>query len=64
VPVVVHHAGGTAKVMVNQRKSAGATGFVNLGTFRFEKGPAKVEILNEGTDGHVIADAARWLPVK
>lgn len=64
VPVVVHHAGGTTKVMVNQRKSAGATGFANLGTFRFEKGPAKVEILNEGTDGHVIADAARWLPVK
>ena len=64
VPVVVHHAGGTTRVMVNQRKSPGAGGFAPLGTFKLEKGIAKVEILTEGTDGHVIVDAARWLPSK
>jgi hypothetical protein len=61
---VVTHAGGEARVVMNQRKSAGKDGYTVLGTYRFARGAAKVEISNKGTDGYVIADAARWLPVR
>lgn len=64
VPVVVHHAGGEARVLVNQRRFSGKDGVTVLGTYRFGKGPAWVEISNLGTDGYVIADAVRWLPVR
>ena len=41
------------------------TAWVSLGTFRFEKGKGgSVEVGNAGADGHVIADAVQWLPVK
>jgi hypothetical protein len=64
VPVVVTHAGGEARVVMNQRKSAVKDGYTVLGTYRFARGAAKVEISNKGTDGYVIADAVRWLPVR
>ena len=64
VPVVVTHAGGEVRVVMNQRKSAGKDGYTVLGTYRFAGGAAKVEISNKGTDGYVIADAVRWLPVR
>jgi hypothetical protein len=66
VPVTVSHAGGKAVVKVNQRKPGPIDGaWVSLGTFRFEKGRGGfVEVGNAGADGHVIADAVQWLPVK
>jgi hypothetical protein len=64
VPVLVHHAGGSETITVNQRKKPPVDGvLLPLGTFRFEKGKAGfVEIGNKGTDGHVIVDAVQWLP--
>ena len=51
---------------VNQRKAGPIDGlFASVGTFAFEKGkPATVEVGNAGVDGHVIADAVQWVPVK
>lgn len=65
VPVTIRHAEGETKVLVNQKqKPAGKNNFHPLGSFRFEAGKAGwVEIGNEGTKGHVIIDAAQWLPV-
>ncbi len=61
VPVIVHHADGETKVIVNQRKPAGEKGLFPLGEFRFVAGKSGwVEIRNDGTDGHVIVDAVRW----
>jgi hypothetical protein len=63
-PVVVHSADGERTVKVNQRRAWKGRG-VLLGTFRFAAGTAGwVEVGNAGTDGHVIADAVQWLPVK
>jgi hypothetical protein len=66
VPVAIVHADGTTTVKVNQRKPPTVEqAFVSLGTFRFEKGKAgRVEVRNDGVDGHVIIDALQWLPVK
>lgn len=62
VPVIIHHADGETKVVVNQRKPAAEAGLLPLGEFRFEAGQKGwVEIRNDGTDGHVIIDAVRWL---
>ncbi|HVK17541.1 MAG TPA: FAD-dependent oxidoreductase [Fimbriiglobus sp.] len=65
-PVTVAHADGKTVVKVNQRKPGPIDrAWVSLGTFRFEKGKGgSVEIGNAGADGHVIADAVQWLPVK
>ena len=63
VPVVVHHAEGETTVYVNQQEPpSGPDGAQVLGNFRFEAGKSGwLEIRNEGTKGHVIADAAQWL---
>ena len=63
VPVIIHHADGEAKVIVNQKKKAAEKDVLQpLGTFRFEAGKTGwLEIRNEGTTGHVILDAAQWL---
>ena len=63
VPVVIHHAEGETTVYVNQQElPSGPDGVQVLGTFRFEAGKSGwLEIRNEGTKGHVIADAAQWL---
>ncbi len=64
VPVMVKSADGEKTITVNQRKAHGDTGF-SLGTFAFEKGVAGyVEIRTTGTDGHVIADAVRFVEKK
>ena len=65
VPVTVKHADGEATATVNQREKAPVQGVLYpLGVFRFEKGKTGyVEISNTGTDGHVIIDAAQWMPV-
>ena len=66
VPVIIHHADGEARVLVNQQKKAPEQGvLLPLGSYQFEKGKAGwVEVRNEGTKGHVIIDAAQWVPVK
>ena len=35
-------------------------GLLTLGTFRFEAGPAKVTVSNEGASGYVLIDAVNW----
>jgi FAD dependent oxidoreductase len=64
VPVTITHAGGTAKVKVNQRKTPPVSEtFASLGTFSFEKGKSgRVVITNEGVDGYVVIDAVVFLP--
>jgi hypothetical protein len=65
VPVKVVHAGGEVVVGVNQRKAPPLDGaWVSLGTFRFAAGTkGYIEVGNAGADGHVVIDAAQWLPV-
>ena len=64
VPVVVHHADGMKRVLVNQRrKPDDPLGFVTVGRFRFGK-DAAVVISNAGTNGHVIIDCVQFLPVR
>lgn len=61
VPVIIHHAKGEEKIMVDQKKKA-PENLLPIGEFSFEKGTSGwVEILNDGTDGHVIIDAVQWL---
>ena len=62
VPVTVRHAGGEAKVAVDQREPGKIDGIaVSLGEFEFAAGAAEVTVSNAGTDGHVIIDAVQWL---
>jgi hypothetical protein len=64
VPVTIRHADGTTTVRVDQKQGpTNEQGCVLLGTYRFAAGePACVVISNQGTDGHVIADAVQFLP--
>jgi hypothetical protein len=66
VPVVVHHASGEARLIVDQRsRPAGDGGLQPLGEFIFKKGSGGwVEIRNEGTNGHVIVDAVQFKRVE
>ena len=63
VPIDIQHTDGTSRVTVNQRQIPDIDGaFVSLGTYRFSrKQPAIVVIRTDGTDGHVIVDAAQML---
>lgn len=56
----VHHLGGTAEFLVDQRKAGGT--WVYLGTFEFAAGnDGYVELDNKGTSGQVVsADAVRF----
>ncbi len=62
IPVRVHHANGIASVKLNEKKSPpkAAAPFVSIGSFDLNE-KAAVEILNEGTTGHVIIDAVQFL---
>ncbi|MCS7465738.1 FAD-dependent oxidoreductase [Stieleria sp. ICT_E10.1] len=66
VPVQVTHADGSDSLTLNQRnKPAIEDAFRSLGRFRFDAAqPARVVIGNQLTDGYVIVDAVRFLPVK
>ncbi|HVJ47446.1 MAG TPA: FAD-dependent oxidoreductase, partial [Luteolibacter sp.] len=60
--VIIGTKGGEKVVTVNQRKKPEIDGlFTSLGTFEFGE-ESIVTISNEGSDGHVIADAVQWLP--
>jgi hypothetical protein len=63
VPVVIRHADGEAKVLLDQRKKPPVQELLqSVGTFRFEKGKAgHVEISNAGTEGFVVIDAVQWV---
>jgi hypothetical protein len=62
VPVKVIHQGGTSSFTVNQKNNGG--GWYPLGAFQVTpESSSQVIIETTGTDGFVIADAARWNPV-
>jgi len=65
VPVTVFHADGETTIHVNQREAPVLDGrFVSLGQFLFEgNGFGYALVSNEGTRGHVTADAVQFLPV-
>jgi hypothetical protein len=65
VPVSVFSADGEATIMVDQRRPGPIDGlWISLGTHRFEaNGQGFVMVSNEGTSGHVIADAVQFLPI-
>ncbi|MHC4444695.1 MAG: FAD-dependent oxidoreductase [Planctomycetota bacterium] len=64
VPVVVSHADGMDKRIVNMREDPQEPGgFLTLGTYHFDaSSDGYVEISNKDTDGYVIADAVQLLP--
>ena len=62
-PVLVHSAEGERTVRVDQRKPTAGGGPIVVGVFSFEAGESGwVELRNERTDGHVIADAVQFVP--
>jgi cytochrome c553 len=66
VPVTVFSADGDKTIEVNQQEPPPVDGrFVSLGQYNFEKnGAGFVLVSNEGTTGHVIADAVQFLAVE
>ncbi|PAY21575.1 FAD-dependent oxidoreductase [Rhodopirellula sp. SM50] len=66
VPVRITHAAGTESVTLNQRnKPSVKDAFAPLGRYQFGTGgPARVVIGNQATDGYVVVDAVRFVPVK
>ena len=65
VPVIIHHAKGETKVLVNQKLKPNGDGpFHIVGIFEFTAGKDSwVEIGNADTNGYVIVDAAQWVAV-
>ncbi len=63
-PVTVFSADGEKTVQINEKLTPPIDGrFVSLGQFRFEQnGQGFVIVANEGTQGHVIADAVQFIP--
>lgn len=66
VPVTIFSADGETTVVVNQQETPPIDGsFISLGSHRFEQnGQGFVLLSNEGTRGHVIADAVQFLPAE
>ena len=64
-PVTVFSADGEKTIRLDLRNDPPIEGrFVSLGQFRFEQNSAGfVLVANEGTKGHVTADAVQFLPV-
>jgi hypothetical protein len=64
VPVTILSAEGEKVVAVNEQEHPLIDGrFVSLGRFRFENNQGYVMVSNEGTRGHVTADAVVFLPL-
>jgi hypothetical protein len=65
VPVAVVFDGGEKTVSVDQTKQPKIDGlFHSIGKFTFKAGDGgSVTISNQGTEGHVIVDAVRFIPV-
>ncbi|MCA9136642.1 MAG: FAD-dependent oxidoreductase [Planctomycetales bacterium] len=66
VPVQIKHSDGVANVSVNQRETPPIDGtFISLGKYRFDENQsAAVVISNRSTDGYVVVDAIRFVPLK
>jgi cytochrome c553 len=66
VPVTIFSADGEKTIHINQQLEPPIEGlFVSLGQYHFEKNnQGHVLIANEGTKGHVIADAVVFIPVE
>lgn len=65
VPVTIFHADGETTIHLNQKERPADGSFASLGQFRFEgNGFGHVLVSNEGTAGHVTADAVQFLPVE
>jgi hypothetical protein len=64
VPVTVFGADGEKNLVIDMKANPPLLGrFVSLGQYRFErKGQSFVLISNEGTKGHVTADAVTFIP--
>jgi hypothetical protein len=64
VPVTVIYDGGEKTLTVDQTQQPKIDGlFHSLGRFKFRAGSeGSVTISNKGTEGHVIADAVRFIP--
>jgi hyaluronate lyase len=61
VPMTITHAGGSTALQVNQRQTGGQ--WVSLGAYTFNTGTSgKVVISSSGANGHVLADAVRFVP--
>jgi hypothetical protein len=64
VPVTILSAEGEKTLTINQQENPTIDGrFISLGQFRFENNQGYVIVANEGTKGHVTADAMLFLPV-
>jgi hypothetical protein len=63
VQVTVQHEDGQHRLAVNQRVRNTDQIFQEIGVFQFD-GLARVTLSNEGSNGHVIADAVQFLPLK
>jgi hypothetical protein len=64
VPVTIFSADGEKSVFIDMTKRPPLSHvFISLGEFKFEAaGQSFVLIANEGTDGHVVADAVQFIP--
>jgi hypothetical protein len=65
VPVTIVFDGAEKTITIDQTKAPKIDGlFHSLGKFKFQAGEAgSVTIANRGTEGHVIVDAVRFVPV-
>ncbi len=65
VPLHILHADGETDVELNQQQQPPIDNrFASLGQFRFEQNQGYVLVSNEGTTGHVTADAVQFLPLE
>ena len=64
-PVEVQHSGGVTKLKVNLKSPKLIDGiyWIDLGSYAFDKA-AVVTLTNAGTDGYVVIDGLRLLPVR
>ena len=61
VPITIKHAGGEAKVTVDEKKPGDVDGLgVSLGTYDFGT-EAEVSVSNAGTEGYVVLDGVQWI---
>ncbi|MEO2029564.1 MAG: FAD-dependent oxidoreductase [Fuerstiella sp.] len=62
VPVVVTHAGGTTKFVVNEQAKPQDAPFVSVAELLLAAGEVSITVSNDGTNGYVIIDAVQLLP--
>ncbi|MBX3739511.1 MAG: FAD-dependent oxidoreductase [Akkermansiaceae bacterium] len=64
VPVTIAAKDGEKQATLNQKKAPAIDGsFTSVGRFEFD-GEGSVTITNKDTNGHVVIDAVRWMPVE